>query len=198
MVTWPAGNTCATATASDWGTVRLHVIPRQFGGTSICKLQRNWVSSSAYTDGIQGQAVSRRLSLLGLCNRRPCGITARAMHSLSTLVDASLSLRSLCLAIASLSIVLLLSQYVYRLCFHPLSSFPGPGLAACSVWYEFYHDFVRGGQYTFEIKKMHDRHGIMTFSISGHIVQSTGGFYMCCCSFIRKVPSSALVPMRYI
>ena len=60
----------------------------------------------------------------------------------------------------ALSLVPCLARYIYRLFFHPLSRFPGPKLAACSVWYEFYHDGVKGGQYTFEIGRMHERYGM--------------------------------------
>lgn len=50
---------------------------------------------------------------------------------------------------------------VYRLYFSPLSKFPGPKLAAISGWHELYYDLIHkgGGQFTFEIKRMHDRYG---------------------------------------
>ncbi|KAK7949582.1 Cytochrome P450 monooxygenase sdnE [Apiospora saccharicola] len=43
----------------------------------------------------------------------------------------------------------------------PLSKFPGPKLAAISGWHELYYDLVHkgGGQFTFEIKRMHERYG---------------------------------------
>ncbi|KFX99303.1 hypothetical protein V490_01849 [Pseudogymnoascus sp. VKM F-3557] len=34
-----------------------------------------------------------------------------------------------------------------------------PKLAAVSFWYEFYYDVVQGGQYTFEIGRMHEKYG---------------------------------------
>ncbi|EKG13640.1 Cytochrome P450 [Macrophomina phaseolina MS6] len=52
-----------------------------------------------------------------------------------------------------------LALVCYRLFLHPLSNFPGPRLAAATLWYEFYHDVVRNGQYTFEIKRMHEIYG---------------------------------------
>ena len=56
-------------------------------------------------------------------------------------------------------IVCLLALYVYRIYLDPLSKFPGPKLAAASLWYEFYYDVVKKGRYTWEIAKMHDKYG---------------------------------------
>lgn len=50
--------------------------------------------------------------------------------------------------------------YLYRVFFDPLSKFPGPKLAAASLWYEFYYDVVKKGRYTWEIAKMHDKYGM--------------------------------------
>ncbi len=48
---------------------------------------------------------------------------------------------------------------IYRLCFHPLSRYPGPTLAAMSSWYEFYFDVVKRGRFLWEIEKMHEEYG---------------------------------------
>ncbi|KAI0889423.1 cytochrome P450 [Annulohypoxylon maeteangense] len=43
--------------------------------------------------------------------------------------------------------------------FHPLSRFPGPRLAAATYFPEYWHDFVKFGRYTHEIKRMHEIYG---------------------------------------
>ncbi|PLB36812.1 cytochrome P450 [Aspergillus candidus] len=48
---------------------------------------------------------------------------------------------------------------IYRLLLHPLSSYPGPRIAALTVWYEFYYDCILRGKYTFEIQRMHEKYG---------------------------------------
>ncbi|KAJ5629520.1 cytochrome P450 [Penicillium herquei] len=46
-----------------------------------------------------------------------------------------------------------------RLFFHPLSSIPGPRLAALTWWYEFYFDAVKSGKYNFKIQELHKEYG---------------------------------------
>ncbi|KAL4955914.1 cytochrome P450 [Aspergillus filifer] len=56
-------------------------------------------------------------------------------------------------------LVYLLGLMIYRLWLSPLAQFPGPKLAAATLWYETYHDAFRWGQYTFEIARMHEKYG---------------------------------------
>jgi len=48
---------------------------------------------------------------------------------------------------------------IHRLYFSPLSKFPGPKLAAATLWYEFYFNIIRGGQFMWEIERMHKKYG---------------------------------------
>ena len=63
------------------------------------------------------------------------------------------------LAAVGLLIAYVVGGVIYRLYFHPLAKFPGPRLAAATLWYEFYYDCILFGQYTFRIKEMHDQYG---------------------------------------
>lgn len=57
-----------------------------------------------------------------------------------------------------------LGLVIYRLWFSPLAKFPGPKIAAATLWYETYHDAFRWGQYTFEIAKMHEKYGKLSIA----------------------------------
>ncbi|KAI8931386.1 hypothetical protein NX059_011719 [Plenodomus lindquistii] len=48
---------------------------------------------------------------------------------------------------------------IYQLYFSPLSKFPGPKLAAITLWYEFYYDVIKWGRYWVEVNKMHEKYG---------------------------------------
>ena len=48
---------------------------------------------------------------------------------------------------------------ISRLYLSPLAKFPGPKLAALTLWYEFYYDVIKGGKYTWEIGRMHEKYG---------------------------------------
>ncbi|KAJ6002330.1 cytochrome P450 [Penicillium canescens] len=48
---------------------------------------------------------------------------------------------------------------IYRLWLSPIAHFPGPKLAALTMWYEFYYDSFLEGQYTFRIAEMHRKYG---------------------------------------
>ncbi|KUJ20796.1 cytochrome P450 [Mollisia scopiformis] len=56
-------------------------------------------------------------------------------------------------------IVYYVGLIIYRLYFHPLAKFPGPRIAAASLWYEFYYDVVLRGKFIWRIQEMHKQYG---------------------------------------
>ena len=52
-----------------------------------------------------------------------------------------------------------LALVVYRSFICPIAHFPGPKLTAITCWYETYYDVFKGGQFTFQIEKWHERYG---------------------------------------
>jgi cytochrome P450 len=63
------------------------------------------------------------------------------------------------LAAVVISTLYVIGLAVYRLYLHPLAKFPGPKIAALTVFYEFYFDGIKRGRYTFEIERMHEKYG---------------------------------------
>lgn len=48
---------------------------------------------------------------------------------------------------------------LYRLFLSPLAKFPGPKLAAATLWYEYYYDVTLRGRYTWKIAELHAQYG---------------------------------------
>lgn len=65
--------------------------------------------------------------------------------------------------IAATVIIYYATRTFYRLFLHPLAQFPGPKLAAVTIWYEGYYDVVQNGQYTSKIAEMHEEYGKQWF-----------------------------------
>lgn len=57
------------------------------------------------------------------------------------------------------AVVYCISLALYRLYLHPLSKFPGPRLAAVTLWYDVYFDIVKRGKFLAEIERMHEKYG---------------------------------------
>lgn len=62
-------------------------------------------------------------------------------------------------AFAFAIIIYFFTIVAYRLYFSPVSSFPGPRLAAITFWYELYYDVLLKGQYTWKIEQLHRQYG---------------------------------------
>lgn len=90
-----------------------------------------------------------------------------------------------------LGLVALISLLAYRNYFHPLAHIPGPPLAKVTYLYEWYYDLYRGGQFTFQLRALHDKYGI-----ESTCPRSSGRTDV---SFIlSKAPSFALTLMKFI
>ncbi|KAE9363333.1 cytochrome P450 [Stipitochalara longipes BDJ] len=61
--------------------------------------------------------------------------------------------------VVAILVVYSASVVFYRLFLHPLARFPGPKLAAITLWYEGFYDVIRNGQYTFKIAELHKKYG---------------------------------------
>lgn len=70
---------------------------------------------------------------------------------------ASITPTTLFVGVAGTVYVLWLT--IYRLWLSPIAHFPGPKLAALTMWYEWYYDSFLEGQYTFRIAEMHRKYG---------------------------------------
>ncbi len=75
------------------------------------------------------------------------------------LLETSLAKSSVLVTLAYIFLSYLITTAVYRLYFSPLAKFPGPKLAALTLWYEFYYDVVKRGKYTWKIAEMHKQYG---------------------------------------
>ncbi|KAF3490689.1 putative cytochrome P450 [Arthroderma uncinatum] len=77
-------------------------------------------------------------------------------------IPINLDMLSFASVLAGTFVLYCLGLAVYRLYLSPIAKFPGPKLAAVTHWYEVYHDLFAkgtGGQFTWEIKRMHEKYG---------------------------------------
>lgn len=81
------------------------------------------------------------------------------LRNMALLDAVSLSAAQVALVSLGLSGAYLLGLAVYRLYLGPLAEFPGPRLAALTLWYEFYYDVVKQGRYSWKIIEMHEKYG---------------------------------------
>lgn len=74
---------------------------------------------------------------------------------------ALLQYANIILGPACLVVLIFLLRRAYSVYLGPLAKFPGPKLAAATLWYEFYYDVILKGRYTFKIKELHEQYGIL-------------------------------------
>ena len=53
----------------------------------------------------------------------------------------------------------LIVYIIYQIWFHPLSGYPGPKLAAITIWYRGYYDLVVGGGMLEHLEVLHKQYG---------------------------------------
>ena len=79
---------------------------------------------------------------------------------MALLTSITSSPQSVFIAVISVLLLIFIARRVYSVYFGPLSKFPGPKLAAATLWYEFYYDVILQGRYTFKIKELHKKYGM--------------------------------------
>ena len=62
-------------------------------------------------------------------------------------------------SVTAVAAVLVVYVATWRLYLSPISKFPGPRLAALTLWYEFYYDVIQGGMYIWGIERLHKIYG---------------------------------------
>ena len=74
----------------------------------------------------------------------------------------ALSLTANITVIVSAYVLYCCTFIIYRLYLSLLARFPGPKLAAVTDWYETYFELFQGfgGQYTFQIQRLHELYGM--------------------------------------
>lgn len=74
------------------------------------------------------------------------------------------------IVVLGLSILFLILLTIRRLFLHPLRHFPGPPLAALTIWYKAYYDVVKGGALLEHLRVLHGRYGTPSVSFQSSYV----------------------------
>lgn len=81
------------------------------------------------------------------------------------LPDYSSAQTAVVLSLASLTYII-----ITRLLLHPLSSYPGPRLAALSNLYAFYYEIIRNGLFVEHLQYLHSVYGKSPLLLQAHFV----------------------------
>lgn len=66
-------------------------------------------------------------------------------------------------------VLLAVVQVIKRLYFHPLARYPGPLLAASTLWYKAYYDIVMDGGWAEHLERLHSVYG-QPFSFTARLL----------------------------
>lgn len=81
-------------------------------------------------------------------------------HPIMDQIASKEGLNFLAIRVLGLAIAYYIGRTLYNVSpLHPLSHIPGPKLAAMTILYEFWFDFVKFGRFSMEIKRLHDVYG---------------------------------------
>ena len=77
----------------------------------------------------------------------------------------NIALREIVLAIVALYTIFIVVEGIRRVWFHPLSRYPGPRLAALTLWWQCYYDvFLNGGgQLLAHLEPLHEKYGMCPY-----------------------------------
>lgn len=84
-----------------------------------------------------------------------CTLCSTSFVAMFELLDSSTVLHSLAVTL----LFYLTIGAIRRVYLSPLSKFPGPKLAALTLWNEFYWDVVKRGLFMWRIQEMHEKYG---------------------------------------
>jgi hypothetical protein len=68
-------------------------------------------------------------------------------------------------------LAVIIAEAFKRLFNHPLAKYPGPPLAALTLWYKAYYEIVKDGGWSEHIEKLHNHYGILLIPLSDSAAQ---------------------------
>jgi hypothetical protein len=83
-------------------------------------------------------------------------------------IARNITLREIVLAIVAVYTISIVVEGIRRVWFHPLSKYPGPRLAALTLWWQCYYDVFlnSGGQLLAHLEPLHEKYGMCLYILS--------------------------------